>query len=806
MSSSEDKPRLYLCSGGKWAAGVDGLDYVEATVRKGVRVKLNSTFKHLVNYCSWKCEIDRSSGQLHICYKHEGQLFQITDDEDVSVFLQYANGLEDPPEVYVDVYVSGEGDGAGTSNTINEEPIYLDTESQIQQSHETSYRVDFGYGLSDSYPEVVPETQQDQQQEVQEEEDEDEGEDEDEYEGEDEDEHEEDEENEEGVEPSRLRPGLDDYFGIPPLIPTPDFSTEDNEGVPYRRSQRLSIGKVFDTKEKLILEVGMKFIEEQFEYKTKKSCTKRYEIACARDHCKWSMKAKAAGGGGMFMVTDLVDVHKCSRTQLNPNHRQANQRLLGNFYKTKFRNSRRVLTPKDMAEDFREQYGVTIPYATAWRARWKAITLIRGSHAESFTRLPMYLYNLERANPGTITSIRTDSSGRFAECFVAVGVAIHTFLQNLRPVLIIDAAHLKGEYLGTMFLVVAMDGNNNIVPVALGVGRSETADEWTWFLNKLKTCIGEPRELVFMSDRVASINAAITAIFPNAHHALCCRHLVMNVRSRAPRIKQFKTPYWKACKAYTTRVFDRMMNILQAVVPEGAQLMQEVGVERWSRAHFPAQRFNIMASNSAESINALSRSARKLPIVGLMEYFREFQQEWYFIRRRKGGLENINILVLQELNHQLTEWAQKKIHKRIVKSATWTAHGIGYDKWEVRDYGYNAEVDMHHRNCTCLKWQVSGLSCGHAITVAKRLASRTCRNMALSTKPLPIVLPPLIIIKRPVGRPKGNKRRPSRGESRSQQKCPRCEEYGHISSQCPWIPSSARGSSQLEPIETVDLN
>ncbi|KAJ9544543.1 hypothetical protein OSB04_024250 [Centaurea solstitialis] len=729
MSFGYDKARLYLRSGGKWAEGADGWDYVEETVTKGVKLKLNTTFQHLLNYCSWKCEIDRSSGQLNLFYKNEGQIFQLTDDEDVSVFLQFAKGLEEPPVLYVDVYISSEGDGAGTSNTINEEPMYLDTESQIQQSHETSYRADFGYGLCDSYPEVVPETQQHQQQEVQEEADEDE--DEDEYErrkfsgcsddeshvlntglsDEEDEENKEDEENEEGMEPSRLRPGLDDYFGIPPLIPTPDLLTEDNEGVPYRRSKRLSKDQVFDTKEKMILEVGMKFIEEHFEYKTKKSGTKRYEIACARDHCKWSMKVKVVGDGGMFMVRDLADVHTCSRTYLNPNHCQANQRLLGNIFKTKFTNSRRVLTPKDMAEDFREKYGVTIPYATAWRARWKAITLIRGSHAESFTRLPMYLYNLERANPGTRTSIRTESSGRFAECFVALG--IHTFLENLRPVLIIDDAHLKGEYLGTTFLVVAMDGNN-IVPIALGVCRSETVDEWTWLLNKLKSCIGEPRGLVFTSDRAASINTTITAIFPNAHHALCCRHLVMNVRSRVPRIKQFKTPYWKACKAYTTRVFDRMMNILQVAVPEGAQLMQEVGVERWSRAHFHAQRFNIMTSNNAKSINALSRNARKLPIFGLMEYFREFQQEWYFIRRRKGD----------ELNHQLTEWAQKKIHKRIVKSATWTAHGIGYDKWEVRDYGYNSEVDMRHRNCTCLKWQVSGLSCGHAIAVAKRLGRK----------------------------------------------------------------------------------
>jgi transposase-like protein len=188
-----------------------------------------------------------------------------------------------------------------------------------------------------------------------------------------------------------------------------------------------------------------------------------------------------------------------------------------------------------------------------------------------------------------------------------------------------------------MFLVVAMDGNNNIVPIAFGVGRSETADEWTWFLNMLKGCIGEPEGLVFVSDRAASINVAITNIFPSAHHALCCRHLLMNVRSRDQRIKIFKTPYWKACKAYTTREFDRMMHVLQVEVPAGAQLMEEVGVDRWSRAHFPGERYNIMTSNSAESINAMSRFARRLPIVGLMEYFREFQQEWYFIRRDKAG-------------------------------------------------------------------------------------------------------------------------------------------------------------------------
>lgn len=146
---------------------------------------------------------------------------------------------------------------------------------------------------------------------------------------------------------------------------------------------------------------------------------------------------------------------------------------------------------------------------------------------------------------------------------------IRTFLTHLRRVLVIDAAHLKGRYLGTMFLVVAMDANNNIVPITFRVGRSETGEEWTWFLSMLKECIGQPEGLVFMSDRAASISATISAVFPTAHHALCCRHLEMNVKSSDKRIKIYKMTYWKACKAYTVREFDRYMNALRVNVPVG---------------------------------------------------------------------------------------------------------------------------------------------------------------------------------------------------------------------------------------------
>nr|GFA68659.1 hypothetical protein [Tanacetum cinerariifolium] len=117
-----------------------------------------------------------------------------------------------------------------------------------------------------------------------------------------------------------------------------------------------------------------------------------------------------------------------------------------------------------------------------------------------------------------------------------VGAAIRTFVSHIRPLIIIDGAHLKGEFLGTMYLAVAMAGNNQILPLAYGVGKSETFRSWDWFLRKIKECIiGKQDNLTIISDGAVSIASTINNVFPNAFHDRCCRHLLMNSREKCPR-------------------------------------------------------------------------------------------------------------------------------------------------------------------------------------------------------------------------------------------------------------------------------
>jgi len=144
----------------------------------------------------------------------------------------------------------------------------------------------------------------------------------------------------------------------------------------------------------------------------------------------------------------------------------------------------------------------------------------------------------------------------FVKCLtITIFLQLRAYINTCRPALIIDGAHLKGEFKGKMLLAVGMDGNNQIVPVAYGICKSECTEAWTWFLEQLKNCIGESDRLAIISDRADSIIAAVARVFTTAHHGHCGHHLLSNVQGHFKKSVTTKTLFWKAAKAYKREVF-----------------------------------------------------------------------------------------------------------------------------------------------------------------------------------------------------------------------------------------------------------
>ncbi|PON94487.1 hypothetical protein TorRG33x02_097340 [Trema orientale] len=123
------------------------------------------------------------------------------------------------------------------------------------------------------------------------------------------------------------------------------------------------------------------------------------------------------------------------------------------------------------------EYGINVGYKRACRAKEKALEILLGSDAESYTLSPSFAYILEASNPGSIIALETegieDEEDGMVEHFKYFFMSMSAFIQgwpHYRPVILVDGSY----YHGTLFTACAMDINEQVFPPAFGIGDSES--------------------------------------------------------------------------------------------------------------------------------------------------------------------------------------------------------------------------------------------------------------------------------------------------------------------------------------------
>ncbi|CAA0810598.1 Unknown protein [Striga hermonthica] len=240
--------------------------------------------------------------------------------------------------------------------------------------------------------------------------------------------------------------------------------------------------------------------------------------------------------------------------------RQLPAKIIGALFAPKLLTEGRVLKPVEIMGDMKRDHGIKLKYDTALRSQNAAYDFIYGDHKKSWELLPAYFHMSMKENPGTSAYIETDKHDVFEYAFISFHASAG-FLSYCRPVIVIDGTHLKGKYKGILFVATTKDGNEQIFPLAFGIGDKECHSAWMWFLQKLRSTFGCPENLVIVSDRHPSIKSAMEAVYPEAVHAICSYHLRQNIRSHGSKAVGL---YIKASYTYSPVVYEKSVAMLAA--------------------------------------------------------------------------------------------------------------------------------------------------------------------------------------------------------------------------------------------------
>ncbi|KAA0045025.1 MuDRA-like transposase [Cucumis melo var. makuwa] len=373
---------------------------------------------------------------------------------------------------------------------------------------------------------------------------------------------------------------------------------------------------------------------EELDFVVKKSTKEVLFVRCIDNKCGWRLRAVRLKDSNIFKIKKHVKVHSCSLEFLNRDHRQAKSWVVGELIKSKFKGPGRIYKPRNIIEDMRQDYDINMSYEKAWHARENAYERVRGSPEESYILLRRYDEALKFTNPG--------------------------FLNCIRPVIVMDGTFLKNKYRNQLIVVVCLDGNNQIYPLAFGVVDRETDDSIQWFLEKLKGAIGEVPNLGFVTNRKTCFSKEVL------------RHLL--------------------------------------AFPNGSgKYLNDVGIARWSRVHCPGRRYNMMTTNIAESMNSILKEPRDLPIASFLENVRALLQRWFWERREKGI----------KVTSTLTKWAELVIQKKQEGALTMKVNPIDCYQFHVKDLDKEEVVNLQTKEFTCKEFQAEQLPCSHVIAAAR---------------------------------------------------------------------------------------
>ncbi|KAL0424654.1 UNVERIFIED_CONTAM: hypothetical protein Sradi_1000200 [Sesamum radiatum] len=310
---------------------------------------------------------------------------------------------------------------------------------------------------------------------------------------------------------------------------------------------------------------------------------------------------------------------------------------------------------KHVIQNVKDQTGYDVPYQKAWYSLKMAREIVYGTWESSVQKLPAYLGAIQKYNPGTIVEWKHKgfqaSTGKYVMGYVfwAFKPCIDGF-QFCRNVISVDGTHLYTKYKYKLLIAAAMDGNQQVLPLAFAVVDEETYPSWKWFLQQLsRHVIRGRRGMCLISDRHGGLIKAVR-----------------------------EGSLLASCSEYQLRKFNRIMDEIKKQDVKAFAYLDAINKEKWTASHDGGWRCGILTTNMSECINGVLKGARRLPVSALVE------------------------ITLEPVEHTVTKYSHAQQSASVVTRRQ-GRHGMN-----------THVVKIANRECSCGKWNQFGIPCSHA--------------------------------------------------------------------------------------------
>ena len=247
----------------------------------------------------------------------------------------------------------------------------------------------------------------------------------------------------------RMRLGHVDADGSQGHVVVTKMAKVFKQGRLWSRSRDGSVslkeGDIFACKEDLLTVMKDYCVQQGITLRKIRNDRRRYTQKCANVECTWRIHASVLVNKRTWMIKRHSGKHICGR---NEDNKSATSRWVASNLLSYYRANPNAAV-ENMEDFIMTKYGVKVPKHTIWRARKLMKIQVEGSHDEGYMKLPQYMEEFKARNPESLCLIQwiDQAPGRnptFKRCQICIGAAIAAFKQHCRPLIGIDACHLKG--------------------------------------------------------------------------------------------------------------------------------------------------------------------------------------------------------------------------------------------------------------------------------------------------------------------------------------------------------------------------